>query len=126
MKLVAFAYVVLAASGASAEPLTGNDLLTLCETEGDPAQFSFCAGYVMGAIDGLKLGVSYPLLLLEKSSAEVEETGNRMLGYCLPEGVTLTQQIDIIVQRLNANPETRHAPARSLVQEALVSAFPCQ
>lgn len=114
-----------AASPMTAEPMTGNELLTICEQKDQLAQQGFCTGYILSALEGIKWGISVPMLQMGKKTEEVDSTGNILLGYCMPAEATLGQQIDVVVQFLTENPSTRHRSARSLVQDAFMAAFPC-
>ncbi len=121
------ALILFALSGqAVAENLSGNELLSICDdaTE-ENAQAGFCAGYVLGAIEGIKWGASAPLLLVGRSAGEAEETGNTLLGFCLPPDATVGQYRDVVLKFLRDSPSERHNSARVLIQQALQGAFPC-
>ena len=60
------------------------------------------------------------------SAADVDQKVNALLGICLPESVERGQIIDISTKYFEANPAKRHLPARSLIRDALVEAFPCK
>jgi hypothetical protein len=126
MKLYSLLFAMVPIAPVSAAPLSGNELLAICETGGDLAKSGFCAGYMAGAIDGIKWGVSVPLILDGKDTAEIERVGNTVLEYCLPTESTLGQQIDVVLKHLRLNPSTRHNSARSLIQESFKAVFPCQ
>ncbi len=61
----------------------------------------------------------------EKSAAEVDAATNTLLGVCVPLEVEHGQIIDVFVKYLNATPNQRHLPARSLLYSAMLEAFPC-
>lgn len=44
---------------------------------------------------------------------------------CLPEGVTVHQEIRVVVKYLQGHPEKLHLRSTSLVESALSEAFPC-
>lgn len=126
MRILTLALYFAFAGQAGAENLTGNELLAICEqSENDLAQSGFCMGYVLGAVEGIKWGVSVPLMMGGKSTESVEETGNVLLGFCLSPDATLGQFRDIVMKFLRDNPASRHDSARFLVQMAMRDAFPC-
>ena len=126
MRKYAAILAVLVASPLSAEPLTGNELLTICEQTDQLAQQGFCTGYILGALEGIKWGVSMPLFLMGQKTNEADSNGDVLLGYCMPGEATLGQQRDVVIQFLMQNPSTRHGSARSLIQDAYKAAFPCR
>jgi hypothetical protein len=108
-----------------AQPVTGNDLLAACESEGE-TQAGFCAGYIVGAVQGMFWGVAYPMFQLgEGDIAEVNSASASLLMICEPEGVVVKQYLDITISYLQENPELRQFPARGLIHNALSEAFPC-
>lgn len=109
---------------AVGENLTGNDLLSMCDAT-DEAQLGYCFGYVNGVIEGMKWGISSPLLMSGNTTQEAEKTGSTLLGFCLPPEATLGQYRDVIMLHLRNNPAERHNSARVQVQLALQGAFPC-
>lgn len=78
----------------------GNQLLQNCDRSSDFDQ-GICAGYVIGAVDGL--------------SAKVGK---------IPDGVTIGQMKDVIIKYLVDHPESRNSPAASLVYLAVLEAWP--
>lgn len=63
-----------------------------------------CLSYISGLSDGLRQG--------------------GML--CLPEGVTLGQQVAVVRKYLNDHPESLHLPRATLASSALTAAFRCK
>lgn len=122
------AVCTFAAASTSAQEagsnITGNQLLEICQSA-DLAKQGFCVGYSTGVLEGMRWGAAVPLLRAEVPQAEVEESIDTFLGYCLPEGATHGQYKDVIVRYIDQHPETRHTSARLLAQLALVEAFPC-
>lgn len=126
MKRLAIAMAFAFVGQAGAENLTGNELLSICDqADADLAQAGFCAGYVLGAVEGMKWGVSAPLLIAGDSTESAERSGNILLGFCLSPDATLGQYRDIAIKYLRENPAARHDSARSLIHIALREAFPC-
>jgi len=107
----------------------GNGLLSSCEafirmnanyqsgatvSASDSLNGAFCSGYVMGVVDDHISNV-----LNDKSSVE---TGH----FCLADGVTPHQTIQVVVRWLDAHPERLHERAIGLVLIALSDGFPCR
>lgn len=127
MKHLAMVLCLAFAGQADAGNLTGNELLAICEhDEADLAKAGFCIGYIMGAVEGIKWGVSVPLLQEGKDTETVERTGNQLLGVCLSPEATVTQYRDIVLRFLRDNPASRHDSARSLIHVAMQDAFHCK
>jgi hypothetical protein len=123
--IISAALLVWVGLPASAEPITGNDLLAACETAAD-AQQGFCSGYIVGSVEGMFWGTAFPMFLLgEENVDKVNETVANLLLICEPAGVTKGQYVDITIAYLTDNPELRHGPARGLIRNALSAAFPC-
>ena len=85
---------------------TGNQLLTLCESKGGSSE-GVCIGYIEGVSDASE--------------------GKTWDGtpYCAPKGATNGQLVKIVTKYLNDHPEHLHLSAHSIVQQALLEAFPC-
>ena len=84
---------------------TGNDILAFCE--GDDLGTLQCNLYIMGVTD-----------------ASEGKTWDGYL-YCKPTSVTGGQLQKIVIKHFNENPADLHLTAHSLVQQALLEAFPC-
>lgn len=85
---------------ASAEFMSGNDLLT--NMRGDVTSRALAIGYVMGVID-----------VFTNSTI------------CSPPGITAGQVKDIIRKHLEENPGSRHFTADSLIRNRLERIWPC-
>lgn len=100
------ALAALAATPAKAETNiatdTGNGLLNVCN---DNDLLLLCGGYIVGMRDGFQMLA--PGL------------------YCEPPGVSNGQVKDIVVNYLQAHPESRHKSSYILAFAALYSAWPC-
>ncbi|MCU9839357.1 Rap1a/Tai family immunity protein [Ruegeria sp. WL0004] len=125
-----FLTCVLATFGSQniAEPFSGNDILHACEGGEATVQQGFCFGYVFGAVEGLKWGAL--IGVVSKSSGEIDSEqfdflSSAALGFCIPPTVENGQVLDIVVRYLVETPEKRHESARTLIQSALASSFPC-
>lgn len=86
--------------------VTGNRLLEIWA----PAPQPTCYAYVEGVAD------------------DVQATFNtlHMQLFCLPEGVTSRQLVDIATNYLRDHPEQRHHVAAATVVLALADKFPCK
>lgn len=92
--------------------LLGNALWKSCqEHQSDPGGFDsgICLGFVMATKDSM-----------------VGLDAKRSGPYCVPNSVELGQLADVVTKWLRDNPRDRHLPAVLLVNNALVSAFPCR
>ncbi len=130
MRVVALASALLMCSqtvsfGQQAPITSGNELWEICQGT-DPARQGYCIGYVIGAIEGMKWGIASPLLQNGMDATEANSTTKVLLGFCLPEGATYGQFVDVVKGYLARNPEKRHIAARIIVQMSLAEAFPCQ
>ena len=112
LKSAALMIGLVVAFPASAQKLTGNELLARCKAENN--ERTSCLTYVQ-AVAALftiagTLGVREP---------------NRTGLYCLPSNVTLDQTVDVVVSFLEQNPSIRHEDAAMLTVAALRETFPC-
>lgn len=99
--------LALAADRAPIE--TGNDLLQRCSSDAT-LDFVECVTYLKGVQEGAQAGATF---------------GGKCI-FALPDGVTMGQLRDMVVQHLQSHPATRHYPASGLTVETLVAAWPCQ
>jgi len=113
---------------AFAETVSGNELLSACEAQDDLAQTGFCVGYLIGTIEGLRLGTSLPFLATMQDAPLSDKiaAGETVFGACIPPEANYNQHKDIAVAYMKTHPETRHEAARGLILTALREAFPCQ
>lgn len=112
---------------ARAENVTGNEVYAACTIDNDLALDGFCAGYVIGLVEGLRYGAAVPLIVIRagENLENVALMADSFLGFCAPSEAQYSQHRDIIVKYLAAHPETRHESARTLAISALAEAFPC-
>ena len=110
-RLIAIATTVaLACLPASARAqrafMTGNELQSLCNTNGAWGMVA-CTAYVMAIFE-----VMY---------------SNPIYGWsaCFPSSAIAGQMTGVVKRFLARHPEQRHNPAGSLVAQALAEAFPC-
>lgn len=112
---------------AAAEAVTGNDLYSACQNVDDGLSAGFCVGYLIGASDGQKWGVFVLLNRLDpiENVDDADSEIHRFLGHCVPPEASNQQLRDVVLQHLERNPASRHLPARGLVWQAYLDAFPC-
>jgi hypothetical protein len=84
---------------ASAQMVTGNELLAKCQ--GDTVDRYWCSAYLQGVL-------------------------NTLTNHCLPKEVTFGQAQDVIIRHLTAYPQVRHYPASNLIEIAIKQSFPCR
>ncbi len=87
---------------------SGNSLLTHIK-ECYPAVDAIGCGYAMGYIAGTIISAQ-----------------RNLISMCVPNGVPVSQLLDIVQKYLNENPGMRHNSASDLVVVAVVKAFPCK
>jgi len=96
----------------------GNELLENCEayfsdaTAANIRNGAICVGYIMGIVD------IYSNLVVFK---EVEQQ-----GWCLPNDMSGTQLVRVVLKHLQEIPQFLHLSAAGLVANALYLAFPCE
>jgi hypothetical protein len=104
---------------------TGNGFVRLCSdvdkagaevTDQALANIASCTGYIMGLKDGIDVMVA----VNNKSHGGAEKG-----LICVPEDVTLGQEVHIVLKYIRANPEKAHIPTSMLATKALKEAFPC-
>jgi hypothetical protein len=109
------------AQDTGGEFLNGNQLLRYCsEKEGSVTYWqseASCTTYIMGAHDAL-ISAAKSLTIWGEF-----ETPLRLI--CVPGGVEAGQLRDIVIQRLQNQPQERDLPASMIVHSALLQAYPC-
>ena len=116
MAMIIVSFVVLAPAPAQEAKVSafrnGNELYEGC-TSNNQAKQAYCLGYVAGVID------------LQRD-AQSTDPALIAIKLCVPRGVTLKQVADVVVDYLRRNPKSRHNTAASLVELALMRAWPCK
>jgi hypothetical protein len=113
LKALVFAAGFLCPASGFAQDLflgfvTGNRLLEICS----PVKGPSCYGYVEGVADDAQ--ATFSALHMQQHAL-----------FCLPQGVTTTQLVDIAINYLRDHPEHRHTVASANVVLALANEFPC-
>lgn len=105
---------------STAEGTTGTELLNQCK---DAVNFmdnrgptNFKVGQCLGYLNGLTEATNY----------NRKDNIRNVPYFCLPNDVTIGQEVMIVVKYLENNPEKLHEPSFSLVMKALKDAFPCK
>lgn len=118
----------------------GNRMLPGCtavvqELDGKPAAktpegfkcVGFVAGYLAGHITSFSAVARKTGKLNEPSNMSgLNKTVARYLPICIPEDATVPQLIRIFTQYMKDNPQELHMYAGSLLEFALMKAFPCR
>ena len=116
------------AAEGEAGVFNGNMLFTFCVNPSDGTQ-SFCAGYVIGLLEGTKFGAFMSYGSIIENSGDVAASNAYLefvLDFCIPEHVEYGQILDVFVKYLRENPETRHLSARSLFVKSMSTTFVCE
>jgi hypothetical protein len=102
-----------------------NTFLSYCQIALDEkaAATDVRAGYCLGYLQGLLQGE----LLKRLPPPAVVQTayGPEWKQWCLPEGVTGSQQVRVVLKYLTDHPGRLHEPTLLLVREAFAVAWPC-
>ena len=77
-----------------------------------------CPAYIQGVIDMSSM--------LEKTVDRESALRGMLTVYCLPEGLSGGDIMDVVVKHIRENPAQRAHAAAEIVTEALIKAFPCQ
>ena len=113
-------------SVAPAAALVGGEQLAQNCKGGEPCQRPIeCISFIVGVRDGILWGVSRGIYLSAPTSGSVYEKAVRLAGYCEPEGVTVSQIVEVAVKYVADHPKRVHEPAAELIRNALADAFPC-
>jgi hypothetical protein len=88
---------------------TGNDLDQVCAAT-SVANRVICQEFILGVLRGI--------------DAEAVWASTKPPS-CVPEGVTIGQSVDVVLQYLSRNPEIRHLSGPYLILSAMHKAFPC-
>lgn len=97
-------------SPSYADDYTGNQMLRDCN-QGNDWGSGACFGRIIGSIDGFRV------------KAMLDKTG---LPFCMPDGVTNGQVVDIVVKWVRDQPAKRHYTYEVITGLALKDAFPCK
>ncbi|MGR3524891.1 MAG: Rap1a/Tai family immunity protein [Paracoccaceae bacterium] len=115
------------AQDAAAQQISGNDLYSACQDAEGGVRLGFCVGYLIGATEGQSWGAFLVLnqIAATDGAEEANERINFFLRHCVPADASNQQLRDVAIQYLEQNPASRHLPARGLIWQAYLEAFPC-
>jgi len=105
-ELIAVAALAVNMTPQPAQAGTGNELVSLCETESYA-----CLEYISGVVETL----IYSKISFSKASK-----------FCIPDGVTHGQARSIILKGFNNSPQILHNQAPYLIHAVMIAAFPCE
>ncbi|MCJ2140269.1 Rap1a/Tai family immunity protein [Methylobacterium sp. E-066] len=108
---------------AHAQHLTGERFYEICHdqasTEWQVAGQRVCPSFIRGLIDGARLQV-----MRDAAGAPAGQAHRPMI--CDPQTASAQDAITLVLQYLEASPETRPLPAAVVVTQALGKAWPCE
>ena len=104
----AFGFLGMVSTQTLASPsyLTGAELKTQCSSKFD-TDYGMCAGFVTAVAD----------VLLTQQVDNIRA--------CHKSTIRTQQLMGIVTTYINKHPDSAHAPARTVVAQALARAFPC-
>jgi hypothetical protein len=122
---------------------SGNRLLPACRNavryfdEGGSSELStfgvteasICIAYVTGFFHGSEQATASAALVVygtEHAQLRMPQYFRRLAAYCLPEQVSSSQIVRVVVDYLERRPEDLHNDTELLVVRALADAFPCR
>ena len=82
-----------------------------------------CNGYMIGFIEGQRMGVNMAILI-NQDEHPGEKTNINKLKLKIPKDVTMSQVVKIFVKYINNHPETSHRRAYDQLYFAITDAFP--
>lgn len=125
---VAFTLSTVVAQEVAAQQISGNDLYAACQDVEGGVRLGFCVGYLIGATEGQSWGAFLVLnqIAATDGAEEANERINFFLRHCVPSDASNQQLRDVVMQYLEKNPASRHQPARGLVWQSYLDAFPCE
>lgn len=118
MRSCSLLFVVFACSCASAQLLTGDELLKQCSAQEGSADWVRCEGFV----HGVARGVTILSIALYQARRDREDYP---LLFCIDKSVPPKKLIVIAVDYLRSHPDDRHYDAASELLLAFREAFPC-
>jgi hypothetical protein len=110
MRIVSFSVIALitASAGVAQTFMTGNDLSQSCR--GLPLK---AGSYIMGVVD------------THNSISAAADSTMGHIRFCVPEGATGEQLLDVVCTYVQDNPQHRHYAGSVLVWAGISAAFPC-
>lgn len=110
------------------QTISGNVLFEACSVREGPLSL-FCAGYIVGAWEGIHLGVYTTIIAARMDQPSIDDANyfiSTLLMSCPPPNVENSQIRDVVFKYLSERPEIRHESARVLIHQSMIEAFPCE
>ncbi|ROZ79815.1 Rap1a/Tai family immunity protein [Ramlibacter sp. WS9] len=115
---------LLAALSANAHAFENGTELFEAMSKGTALRQNGAMMFIAGTVDGIQEGFAFGHQTATGKKMTMGAAG-RMMGYCLPRGVTNGQLSDAVKQYLTANPAERQRGATAVIFGSMVKAFPC-
>jgi hypothetical protein len=110
---------LVATPGIAANGESANELLPGCKRVANPnSTASMDGAYCAGLVDGVVSMATIMNYLQQKS--------RHMPCFSIPKGVTLRQQMSVVIRFIEARPTRMHEGFYLLAMEALEDAWPCR
>ncbi|HUZ12883.1 MAG TPA: Rap1a/Tai family immunity protein [Caulobacteraceae bacterium] len=91
----------------------GNQLWDYCGSTTDGPPRDLCVADIEGVVDGMLWAAGF------------NGSGVTQARFCIPDGVTNFQVVDVVRRFLFTHPELRNDAESALIEDALRGAFPC-
>ena len=116
-KLGVIAVCLLLSNSTLGQFRDGNKLYSELEVCAENSTFTcgFAWGYLTGVFD-LNLDLQKIMKIYGEEYFKFS---------CPPAGITIQQLVDVVAAYLKANPAVRHRRANSIVEDAILDAWPC-
>src|SRR3990167_9101772 len=118
MRSCVFLFAIFTCGYASAQGMTGDELLKQCSTQEGSVDWVRCEGFV----HGVARGVTILSIALFQSHRDREDYP---LLFCIDKSVPPKKLIEIAVDYLRSHPNDLHYDAASELLLAFREAFPC-
>jgi hypothetical protein len=109
--------------------MTGNYLLDFCKKgiQTEDVIFTVCLAYIVGFNDGNRatndvVNIDVQYNIRDKFPIPIARYNQ---PYCIPNNVTASQLVRVIIKNLEDNPETLHLSARTLMMSIFKGKYPC-
>lgn len=141
MKLKILTYLLFlccVTAHAAVKGMNGESLLSYCEASlsllekqaktvnvESASKSGVCLGYITAFEDITNLNASKPVELPTEVSPDSAASAPKPLPYCMPDEVSLTQEVRVVVKYLQDHPQQLQQPASELLSTLFAQAFPC-
>lgn len=128
----AFLTVVLAGlaivfpGASSGQTTTAGALHAACASP-DPSRQSFCAGYIIGVVEGMQSAASVVLMQSGfDDPGEIASASRTLFGLCMSSGFHKNPYNDLLSNYINNNDIVDNIEAYGIVYRALIEKYPCR